>query len=73
MELATFAANALAAFNKRHAESDSLVFNSAGFSWNGKGWDVEVRGFIVFTGKKFSAIRDFVTAHNNRLAEGMNA
>ncbi len=72
-DLAEYCAAALAKAEKRHAEADSLLFNSAGFWFDrdSKRYVITVRDCIVAEVKTIAEVKSFSATHNNRLAESM--
>lgn len=69
MNALTFGAAALARHESKHRATDSLLFNSAGFSHDGKKYVVEVAGHVVLETTHLSRVREFSAMHNGRLAD----
>jgi hypothetical protein len=73
MTAESFGAAAIARHEAKHEAADSLLFNSAGFTFDQarRCWVVTVRGHVVAEPKTFRAVRAFVEMHNGRVAESM--
>ncbi len=69
--LADYCSAALAKHEKRHAEADSILFNSAGFWFDRdiKRYVITVRECIVAEVRTIAEVKSFSAMHNNRLAE----
>ena len=69
MNVSTFGQNAIAAFNARHAASDTLLFNAADFYFDAaRGcYVVTVRDCIVCEPRTLAEVKAFSAMHNNRL------
>ncbi len=66
--LESYIAKVQADADARHAAADSILFNSAGFYFDGSRYVIEVRGMIVANFKKVSEVKAFSWMHNSRIS-----
>lgn len=69
--LPEFCVNALARYDARHAQADSLLFNSAGFTFDrARGvYVVTVRDQVVLETPSLNDVKAFSMMHNGRMAD----
>ena len=69
MNLEQYAKYAVARAEMRHAKADSILYNSASFTWNEaqKLFLVEVCGHVVATFPTLAGVKIFSEMHNNRI------
>jgi hypothetical protein len=69
MSIEQYGKESVARHFARHAEADSLLFNSVGFHFDGGRWICYVRGFIVGEFRTLAEVKAFSMMHNPRISE----
>lgn len=60
---------AIARADARHERNNSIPFNAATFFFDGRRYQIEVRGYIVAACKTTKEVLAFCATHNGRLAD----